>query len=716
MTETWNASNPQLTNQVSADIPDIQENFSYLMAMHGYWVDSSEANQGIAGSGNSVKDLVDSIGTSKKATLVLKHNAADGNTTTYTFGTSETIPSNIELVVQHGARIAISTGVTLTINGPFTAGRYQVFSLSGTGVATFGTSVKEGFPEWWGDNTTPGTTDMAGAIQNCIDSGLTNILFAPTTYYLEANYSGTDPFSPNSHIFINRSNVHLKGIQGQTIFIDSSGTPATVVGISGAQSGVIWNYESTSGYTIDAAVVGEMQVTTTTASEAGNFSAGDIVFLKGAAHSIAGQYYGNTNKVVSANASTGVILLEYGLAWDYSSSATIADVTDDTITDIVIDGIYFQHYGEATGVGQVHEFVVKNNKFKALGSNPPFSNGIMHNVIFENNFIENNTAYAAVDFSRNSSRVFIKNNIIYSALSGIAADESASDIHVIGNQVFVKDATGTGLAIAFGGVSNGIIDNNQVTYQSGGSGAAIYDSNGDTSYKIRITNNTITTNGGNYVIKTEGQGTIVSGNILKTDYGGMLIVGANSIISNNVIFWSGDDLYSGIVLYDAGQTSVVTGNVLFADDTALNAGIYLDDDGDQDGGPTIIGNQFTNCTYGVYIKDIDGLPGTVVENNTFVTVTTPIYGIYETLADDATPSVKGGRLFLTGGTTGITDFDDGYTGQIITIIAEHAVSITDGTNIFLAGNAYTMAATDTLTLIQKADGKWYELARSDNTP
>ena len=89
---------------------------------------------------------------------------------------------------------------------------------------------------------------------------------------------------------------------------------------------------------------------------------------------------------------------------------------------------------------------------------------------------------------------------------------------------------------------------------------------------------------------------------------------------------------------------------------------------------------------------------------------------FVTLADDATPSVLGGTRFLTGGTTTITDFDDGIMSQIIYVISEHAINITDGTNIFLNGSAnWTMAATDTLTLICKADNKWYEIARSDNT-
>jgi len=86
-----------------------------------------------------------------------------------------------------------------------------------------------------------------------------------------------------------------------------------------------------------------------------------------------------------------------------------------------------------------------------------------------------------------------------------------------------------------------------------------------------------------------------------------------------------------------------------------------------------------------------------------------------TLADDATPTVKYGHRFLTGGTTTITDFDDGVEGQEIVILSEHAITITDGTNIFLAGSVnFVMAATGSLTLVQKADGKWYEISRSVN--
>ena len=88
-----------------------------------------------------------------------------------------------------------------------------------------------------------------------------------------------------------------------------------------------------------------------------------------------------------------------------------------------------------------------------------------------------------------------------------------------------------------------------------------------------------------------------------------------------------------------------------------------------------------------------------------------------TLANDATPSVYNGEVWLTGGGTTITDFDDGVTGQVIMVIAEHSLIITDGANIFLNGSAnFSMAATDTLTLICKSDNKWYEIGRSANVP
>jgi hypothetical protein len=140
----------------------------------------------------------------------------------------------------------------------------------------------------------------------------------------------------------------------------------------------------------------------------------------------------------------------------------------------------------------------------------------------------------------------------------------------------------------------------------------------------------------------------------------------------------------------------------------------------------VTGNTFENFGDG----DIGGLAATTFTDEYRATnnATDAAAGVKDTthiqviaqLPDEATPSVLYGKYFVTIGTANdpITDFDDGITGQVITIIAEHEAVITDGTNIFLDGSpgagGWTMTASDTLTLICKADGFWYELSRSDS--
>lgn len=91
--------------------------------------------------------------------------------------------------------------------------------------------------------------------------------------------------------------------------------------------------------------------------------------------------------------------------------------------------------------------------------------------------------------------------------------------------------------------------------------------------------------------------------------------------------------------------------------------------------------------------------------------------VYTFTAADATPSVRGGKVFKTAGTTAITDFDDGQLGQEITILATDSITITHGASTIVlnaAGN-FAMANGDTLTLRMFTAGVWHEVSRSDNT-
>jgi len=87
----------------------------------------------------------------------------------------------------------------------------------------------------------------------------------------------------------------------------------------------------------------------------------------------------------------------------------------------------------------------------------------------------------------------------------------------------------------------------------------------------------------------------------------------------------------------------------------------------------------------------------------------------QTLANDSSPSVDRVTTAKTGGTTTITDFDDGVVGQELLILSDHAVTITDNASIILAGGVnYVMKASDTLTLRMINDQVWNEVSRSVN--
>lgn len=81
---------------------------------------------------------------------------------------NQTVASNITLKVLPGGSFNISAGATLTINGPFVADFYQVFS--GSGDVRFGNGyIREVYPQWWGA-VGDGSTDCTTAIQAAIDS------------------------------------------------------------------------------------------------------------------------------------------------------------------------------------------------------------------------------------------------------------------------------------------------------------------------------------------------------------------------------------------------------------------------------------------------------------------------------------------------------------------------------------------------------------------
>lgn len=89
-------------------------------------------------------------------------------------------------------------------------------------------------------------------------------------------------------------------------------------------------------------------------------------------------------------------------------------------------------------------------------------------------------------------------------------------------------------------------------------------------------------------------------------------------------------------------------------------------------------------------------------------------------ADDATPSISSGNVFITSANTGataITDLDDVTVGQLVIIIggsATNSSTIADGSNFKLNGTTFTASVDESILLWVKADNYYVEICRSTN--
>ena len=181
----WDASNlitiaagQTLSNIGDINAPDLRlfvvsgsiafKNPSPLSAIYASWFGDSVATLSIADAAATVANKQLIIGS-------------------YSITSTPINPLTANLKVLPGSLISIATGQTLTINGSLDTNLCQIFSCAGTGKVVFGAgSVKEIYPEWWANNTSPGVTDMSAAIQAAV-------IAAP-------NYCGIIRFVSNSYV------------------------------------------------------------------------------------------------------------------------------------------------------------------------------------------------------------------------------------------------------------------------------------------------------------------------------------------------------------------------------------------------------------------------------------------------------------------------------------------------------------------------------------
>lgn len=189
----------------------------------------------------------------------------------------------------------------------------------------------------WGAIPDSGTTDNITYIQaavnylNGIGGGKLKVP-APTTS--DAYYGITTP------VYV-KSGVIIEG-DGKASYIKNTRTTSAVSGdnfvfLCGNYAS---NILSETFYTISSASAGAHTITCATASQAGNFSAGDIVFLKSAEDDGSGNPdFQQVNEVVSAVAGTGVITLVYPLYDALAGTTPAIGKSSGTLTDAMSNAV-----------------------------------------------------------------------------------------------------------------------------------------------------------------------------------------------------------------------------------------------------------------------------------------------------------------------------------------------------------------------------------------
>ncbi len=149
----------------------------------------------------------------------------------YNINKNLTVPSNITLKFNSGAKINVAKGKKLAINSNIKAGAIEIFT--GTGTVAGAVSASGVYPHWWGAKG-DGKSNDTKAIQTAIDSAAAlksnKVVFIPNGTYSVRNLKG-------------KSGITLKGNGIKSILIahESSKTSESILNCNSVKNVVIKN-------------------------------------------------------------------------------------------------------------------------------------------------------------------------------------------------------------------------------------------------------------------------------------------------------------------------------------------------------------------------------------------------------------------------------------------------------------------------------------------
>jgi len=624
----------------------------------------------------------------------------------------------------------VKAGYKLTINGPFKAGLYQVFSGDGK-VA----GLKKACPEWWKENTTPGTTDMTTAIHTAIDSVVSKgtVKLQSYVYVVSNQATGTDQYA----VKVNKS-VTVTGLGAYPtirrntasafamFFVgepDSNATQITNVTIEGIHfDGDDIQHASSGNTPCDYRNAICLRYSDNITIQNCKFTDVDSAALYSMNTEISGVNVNNSNLFVQNNSFVGTVN-----TGEYIHAIVLSGVNYATIRgnhfkgcDVSISGSgFYRSFSDAitaTYDDDTRTNIPRGGRFWTVADNVCV--GGKNLSVYLNGM--------DVTISGNTCQQGIKTRGLGVTITGnkcesIGIGEGASDVTIQGNIVVGDNKNDSMINVDNDGIS-AYIDARRYRWTDGGAdapvaadyitmqninitgntikyiGSADGSSNAETSIGIRIYSKSSDANYSED--KPQIANVAISGNTFERHTNAILLI--NTYIKRVAI---NGNIFNGYDLVDATPScseatyngtqeliskAVYTQNIQKVDSTIsfTNNVIYgfkhifgerPDGEAFSSGYPpyTITGNHFSCC--GDIVSDSYALRRQThvisgnSDNSFFADITVftrGFMGVFRDLAaDDATPSVAGYNCWQTNASSAlnITDFDDGQDGQILYI-------------------------------------------------
>ena len=311
-----------------------------------------------------------------------------------------------------------------------------------------------------------GTSDDRPAVQAAITAACANgggTVYFPDGTYLMNSYQSAGAASAVlgtwANLRITCNNVALQLNAHASLIQSATGGLGPLTGGSGGTFLFAIGYdlttesaENATHYAINPTTANQSTITTTTASQAANFVAGDDIMIW-----IANGSYpcsAEMAKIVSANAGTGVITLDRPLLQSYGASPVAADVAAYQVSGITINGgILSATY--LFGILQVKNLQLSNLSatVTTVGTNASgiFSANYVQSALFDHLNIQANGYFVELP-QRASNNIEIRGSTFLQA-AGFAFGEWVTAWRIHDNAIYLKStANSAGYYVGSGGL------------------------------------------------------------------------------------------------------------------------------------------------------------------------------------------------------------------------------------------------------------------------